>query len=348
MVKSLKKILFVGLGSIGQRHLRNLVKLAGENLKLYAYRVKKECPLLNDKLEISDGSVEEKYNIELLDNLEEAWKRGINCVFVCNPSSMHMKILLEAAKHNCDIFLEKPVSNNLEGIEELEHIIKSNALILHVGFQYRYHPCVKEVEKMLEDKSIGNIISVRAEIGENVTRWHKYEDYRDMYACRKELGGGVVLSQIHELDYLIYFFGMPERVFAIGGKYSDLEIDVEDAASVLLDFKSGKNRIPVILQQDYLQNPAVRNCKITGTKGSITFDLLKGEILVYGESGQVLLQKQYIFERNDLYVKELQDFMKSIGVARQRSSIPLSEGVKSLKVALAIKQSIEMGEMIEV
>ena len=86
--------------------------------------------------------------------------------------------------------------------------------------------------------------------------WHPYEDYRALYAARADLGGGVVLSQIHEFDYLYALFGLPRRLFAIGGHLSHLEIDVEDVASTLMEFNVDGHILPVHLQQDYLQRPA--------------------------------------------------------------------------------------------
>ena len=99
----------------------------------------------------------------------------------------------------------------------------------------RFHPCLQRLHELVQEKKVGRILSVRAEIGEYLPGWHTYEDYRQMYASRQDLGGGVILSQIHELDYLYWLFGLPRSVYALGGHLSRLEIDVEDTADILME-----------------------------------------------------------------------------------------------------------------
>jgi predicted dehydrogenase len=341
------KFLFVGLGSMGQRHLRNLKQIMGDTAEVYAYRVKKNQFVLDNKLQIIDEiGLDDKYNVHVVESMEQAWELGVECVFICNPSSLHMDILLKAAENGCHIFVEKPLSHNYENMEKLTELLSINKCISFVGYQNRFHPCIRKTKKLLEDKSIGRILMVNAEIGENVKNWHKYEDYRNMYACRKELGGGVVLTQIHELDYIIYFFGMPQNAYAVGGKLSDLEIDVEDVASVLLQYKVDGQILPISIQEDYIQTPPTRKCRIVGTEGKIEFDLLASELLVYDGLGNVLLHEKYNFERNDMFIEEMRIFLDAVNGKESKDVITLQEGAESLKVALAIKESLETGKVV--
>lgn len=341
------KILFVGLGGIGQRHLRNVKEVLGNDVEIYAFRKRKDQFVLDNKLNIKKGlSLDEVYNIKNVESLDEAFKNKIDVVFITNPTSMHMEVLLKAAENGCNIFVEKPLSHNLENYDKLEQILKKNNNITFVGYQNRFHPCIKSTKKLIEQKAIGDIISVSAEVGEDIRTWHEYEDYRDMYASRKDLGGGVVLSQIHELDYISWFFGMPKSVYAIGGKLSDLEIDVEDTSSTLLNCEVDGRDIPIHIHQDYIQNPPSRNCKIIGTKGKIYFDLLSSTISQYDEHGKKVYSSVFEFERNDMFIEELKEFFKSIEEKKQ-SIIPIEDGVKSLKIAIAIKESIHSGEIIK-
>ena len=108
---------------------------------------------------------------------------------------------------------------------------------------------------LIDAKFFGNILSVQAEIGEYLPNWHRYEDYRQMYAAREDLGGGVILSQIHEMDLIYWFFGLPENDLLPGGKLSKLEIDVEDTASSLMQYEGSFGRFPITFHQDFLQRP---------------------------------------------------------------------------------------------
>lgn len=347
MGSKVEKVLFVGLGGIGQRHLRNLKQIKGDSVKVYAYRKRNSQFVLNNKLEvIHNEELNTKYGIICVNSLDEAFQKGVDTVFICNPTSLHMEILMEAVKSGCNVFLEKPIAPDLEGIEETEQIIRKNRNIVFVGYQNRFHPCIIMAKKLVENRKIGNILAVNAEIGECVKNWHKYEDYRNMYACRKDLGGGVVVTQIHELDYLYYLFGVPKTIYAIGGKLSDLEIDVEDVVNILMGYEIGGNYIPVNVYEDYIQVPARRKCRIIGTKGKIEFDLLSSTFKLYNELGEIEYQEIYEFERNNMFLSEMKEFIDCIEKDRD-SAISFNEGKKSLEMAVAVKESMKTGKPVE-
>ena len=140
---------------------------------------------------------------------------------------------------------------------------------------------------MLAARAIGRIVAVRAEVGEYLPGWHPYEDYRQMYASRADLGGGVVLSQIHEIDYLYWLFGMPRRLMAMGGHLSSLEIDVEDTASILMECVVDGRPIPVHLHQDYVQRPPSRTCQIIGDDGKILVDFRSLSVTHFDGGGRL-------------------------------------------------------------
>ncbi len=264
------KALFVGLGGIGQRHLRNLRELCGDGVEILAYRVRKNSQVLTDKLQVEQGSsLEEKYGIRVFNDLDAALQVRPTIAFICNPTSYHVPAALACARAGCHLLVEKPLSHDLHGIEELCAVAERNKLICLVAYQMRFHPCLRYAHACLQQKKLGKIIAVRAEVGEYLPSWHSYEDYRQMYASRKDLGGGVIITQIHEIDYLYWFFGMPNRIFALGGRLSSLEIDVEDTASILMECDG----VPVHLQQDYVQRPPSRNLEIIGDEGKLVVDL---------------------------------------------------------------------------
>ncbi len=340
------KALFIGLGGIGQRHLRNLIALRAD-AEIYAIRRRREQTVLDTKLQVIEGeTLEEKYQIRILKTLEEAKEIGVDTVFICNPSSMHMDILIDSIKYGWNVFVEKPLSHNLDRIDDLKKCLKAPHKTTMIGFQNRFHPCIKKVKEILKQGIIGEICFVNAEIGENVTRWHPFEDYKRMYACRKELGGGVVLSQIHELDYLYHFLGMPQTIYAVGGTLGDLEIDVEDVADVLMTYRRGNKTIPVCIHEDYLQFPPNRKCKIQGTKGRIDFDLIHATVDLYNQNGELLSKDSFDFDRNDMFLEEMQNFLESIKMG-QPSDIPVDEGIQSLEMAMHVKKSIETGNIIK-
>jgi len=343
------KILMIGLGGIGQRHLRNLKILMPNMLDVVAYRVRGSQTVVTSTLKIAEGvSLEEKYNIRSFKDLHQALEEKPEAAFITNPTSAHIPVALEAAKAGCHLFIEKPLSHSHEGVEALIDLVERQHLTALVGYQLRFHPYLQKVQELLRANTIGQLLSARLDVGEYLPGWHAYEDYRQMYASKKELGGGVILSQIHEIDYAYSLFGMPKTVFALGGQLSNLEIDVEDTASILLKSEWNGRTLPVHIHQDYLQKPPSRRCEIIGEEGKIVWDL-QGGTLSIGRHDQKEPNVQHLerFERNQLFLDELRHFLACIR-GEDKPVASLRDGANSLKIALAAKQSIETGEAVSV
>jgi predicted dehydrogenase len=341
------KILIAGLGGIGQRHLRNLRTLLGVDEEIRAVDPRSDIPVLTDQLEVEAGTnLEKKYKLHIYSDLEPAiaWKPDM--VFVCNPTSQHIPTALLSAQSGCHLFIEKPLSHNLEQVEELINLVEGRHLIAVVGYQMRFHPCLIRLKELVQEKKIGRIISVHAEIGEYLPGWHRYEDYREMYASRQELGGGVILSQIHEMDYLYWMFGFPNSVYALGGHLSNLEVDVEDTADILMNFPVDEKYVPVSLHEDYIQRPATRGCAVIGTSGKILLDFSNLTVTVFDQEGNQMETSNYAgFQRNQMFLVELKYFLGSL----QGSSSPLVSVIEasfSLQMALAAKESLSSGKVI--
>jgi len=250
------KILLVGLGGIGQRHTRNLRAILGERAEFIAYRVRRQTHVVTPTMgSDSSRNVEEEYGIRVLPSLDTALAEKPSIAFICNPSNLHVQATLGCIRADCDVFVEKPLSDSLAGTDQLIHAAQERKRIAMVGYQLRFHPCLRKLTEIVKSGELGNLIGVRATIGEYLPNWHPYEDYRQMYASRADLGGGVVLSQIHEFDFLYSLFGLPSRVYALGGHWSELEIDVEDTASILMECSIQRRPLPIQLHQDYLQSP---------------------------------------------------------------------------------------------
>lgn len=340
------KALFIGLGGIGQRHLRNLHALLGKDLQIAAYRVRRNKIVLTDQLKVSEGeSLEEKYSIRTFGDLSDALAWKPHLAFICNPSKLHLPCAMKAAEAGCHLLIEKPLSHDLEGTEELAVLLEAKGKIGMVAYQLRFHPLIKSVREILETKVLGRIISVSAEVGEYLPGWHPYEDYRQMYASREDQGGGVILSQIHEMDYLYSFFGLPKRIFALGGHLSSLEIDVEDTASVLMEcFVNGQN-IPVHLHQDYIQRPPSRGLKIVGNDGMISIDF-RSLTLAHYRMGELVHREAYPeLPRNQLFMDEMKHFLACVR-GEEKPIVSVRDSMQSLKMALAAKESLRTGQPI--
>ena len=313
-----------------------------------AYRVRRDSPTLSDSLAVEPGpSVEEKYGLRVVTDLDVALGDEPDAVFVCNPSSFHLSVAFKAAQAGAALFVEKPLASDLRGVRELIDLVESRRLVGMVGYQMRFHPSLLRAAGLLESRAIGRVVAVRIDVGEYLPGWHTYEDYRQMYASRSDLGGGVILSQIHELDYVYWLFGMPSRVVAFGGHLTRLEVDVEDVASILLECSVDGRAIPVHVHQDYIQRPPSRTCEVIGDAGKIVIDLRQNALTRFDVEGNLVESAANPeFVRNQLFLDEVAHFLACME-GRESPRVSIRDGAQSLAIALAAKESMSTGRIVD-
>lgn len=327
------KILFIGCGSVGRRHIQNIRSIYKMEHTIMAYRTLAKSRHLTE-------SFFEENKVEQFSSLQKALDKKPDVTFITNPTGLHIPMAIKAAESGSHLFIEKPLSNNLKGINKLKKIIKEKRLITFIGFNLRFYPILQAIKKELLKNKIGKIISIRAQVGQYLPSWHPNEDYSISYSASKKLGGGVILDLIHEIDYTRWLLGEEiQEVFCYGGKYSKLNIETEDNAEILM---KSKNSV-VSLHLDYLQYPLTRDCTIIGTKGRIGIDLSGKKASIHdlgGRSTELTLENY--FDRNISFMEEIRYFFDCVKKKR-KSIIDINEGYKILKIALAAKKSIECG-----
>ena len=340
------KALFVGLGSIGQRHLRNLKKLNPE-IDLIAFRSSRTAPVLSDNNQlVMKTSMKDHYKLKEFDTIEDALSQKPDMVFVTNPSSLHLDIAKKALLNGAFVFIEKPLSHEWKGIETLMEAERNfDKKRIALGYHYRFHPVLQSLKKTLDEGRIGNIIGANFVSGSYMPSWHLYEDYKISYAVRQELGGGVLLSQIHDFDYAMWMFGRPEKLFCVGGQLSNLKIDVEDSVQVLMEFKNKGKPLPVSINIDYHRWPHARTISVIGDEGSILCDLEAMEIVINDRIRNSVDQQSFsTFSRNDCFLDEMSNFLAFVS-GKEDIISDLESGVESLRVALAAKESMNSGKV---
>jgi len=326
------KALVVGYGSIGKRHIENLSKL--KNMEIIVCTKRKNDKFLKQK--------KCKIYASINDCLKEKPTFGI----ITNETHFHIKSAIILAKSGIHMLIEKPLSDTLQNTEKLLKIVKKKKLVILIGCNLRFHPSIILMRDIISHGDLGKIISARVENGSFLPDWHPDKNYRTNYAARNDLGGGVVLTCIHEIDYLYWFFGSVSDVFSITGRYSNLDIRSEDLSAIILKFK---NNIIAEAHLDYFQQPSARNCKIIGTKGTLVWDIKTNSVLLYDTKNKKWIQKLKIsnFNLNKTYVQELTHFIECIK-GKTKPINDLKEGIYSLKIALAIKKSSKLKKSIPV
>ncbi len=316
------KYLIAGFGSIGRRHFRNLLTLGERDLLVYHTH---QSTLPDD--ELKDFPVES--------DLRAALAYQPDAVIISNPTALHMDVAVPAAQCGCHLMIEKPVSHSLAKLDELQDTVQQNHCQVLVGFQFRFHPGLQQVKKLLDGGAIGKPVSAHAHWGEYLPDWHPWENYKQGYAARRELGGGVVLTLSHPLDYLRWLLGEVESLSAYTSR-AGLNLPVEDTAEIALLFASGAVGS---VHLDYLQRPASHWLEIIGTHGSLRWDNADGIVRLTkpGEGDkEVTLQEIYPpegFERNWMFLDELRHFRNLLN-GDIEPLCSLQDGVQVLRLSL--------------
>ncbi len=339
--QAIRKVLFVGLGGVGQRHLRNVRTLLGDSVEVLAYRVRGEPHTLDDSLHVLPGvDLAQKYGVNVCSDLDLAFAAKPDVVFITNPSSLHVPIALYAANLGCHLFIEKPLSHEMADVAELVRLCEQKKLTTCVAYQLRHHPGFLRLRELLTAEVLGRVHSVRAEVGEYLPDFHPYEDYRRMYAAKRELGGGVTLSQIHEIDYLCALFGRPRRVFSMGGHVSSLDVDVDDLSLSLLELgRADGSALFVELHQDFVQRPAQRMAVVIGERGKLCWSLSGRFFEHCDESGKILERRDFAqLPRNQSFLDELAHFLGCV-IRGEPCTPSIRDGALSLQVAVKLLES---------
>lgn len=339
------KVLFAGLGSIGQRHLRNCKSVLDDTVEFMAFRTSTGQSIIEDgKMKPCDDLAAYYDFIEFRD-LKKALEQQPDVGFVCNPSIHHVTTALAMAKAGSAVFIEKPLATSIGELSELEKIISEKKLITMVGYQSRFHPCIRKTMKVISDGGLGEVVSSQFNWLTYLPDHHPYEDYRNGYASRKDLGGGVTFCLSHELDLIQLFFDQPLSVYAVNGAKSQLQMDAEDTVSAI--FQCGKDRktFPVSLYMSFAQKTETRKFTILFQKGSLECDLHNNKMQVTNQQGDIIYQEAFeSLQRNELFVQEIQHFFDCVDKGCE-SDINLSEGKKSVLMALGVHESIRTGNV---
>jgi predicted dehydrogenase len=323
-------VLVVGSGSIGRRHMRNLHALGLQHLAA--------CDPNSDRL----APMETELGIQSFTDFEQAMDAiQPELVFVCSPPVFHVPQALQAVRAGAHVFVEKPLSHILDGVDELIAEAETCQRVVQVGYNLRFHPGLQKVKQLVDDSAIGRILWARLEVGQYLPDWRPWQDYRQSYTARRDLGGGIILDASHELDYIIWLLGQPIEVMCMAGKVSDLEIDVEDCATVLLRFASGAQ---VDVHMDFVQRGYARSCKLVGEQGTIIWDYPVHQVQIYKAETDSWKTMTYTFNSNDMYVAEVQHFLGCVDRATTLF-VDLEQAKIVLKVALAAKSAAAQGSL---
>lgn len=333
----IERILIVGLGSIGKRHLRIARELMPDaDIRVLRH---KKC---SDIPENSNGC---------FFTIEHAIAFKPQLAVIANPATFHMSVAQPLAEIGTHLLIEKPLSTTTDGITSLIETCHKNKIKLLTGYNLRFLPSLQKYRELLIENKVGKILSVRCEIGQYLPSWRPDTNYKDSVSARKDLGGGVLFELSHEIDYLRWIFGEVDWVKASLSKQSSLEIDVEDTAHLIFGFKSKSetdNKLIGTLNIDCIRHDKTRLCTAIGETGSLRWDGITGKIDLFEKNVDEWSEiYRYDQQRDDTYILEWRHFLDCVSMQKA----PLVSGVGGLMVLNIInaaRQASESGAQVKV
>jgi len=333
-VIKVKTALIIGSGSIGQRHISNLKKIGINNIT--ALRSKKG----------HYKKLPESLGVKEISSWTEAKKIKSDIAIISNPSSLHIDAALKISGHVKGVFIEKPLSNNLSECNQLIDLLNNKKITSFVGHNLMFHPVIKKIIEFINENDIGEIINIQCQVGQWLPDWHPYEDYTKAYYARKDLGGGVSLSLIHEIHLALALAGLPAYVSGEITEYKQLKLDVDVCSDLMIKHKSGAVSQ---IHLDFLQRPSHRSGLVTFEKAWLSYDFSKMQITAQkiNEEPYELFQNSD-FDPNIMYIDQLKEFVCMVEEGRVKHKYDVLSAVESLKVVNALFESNTTGKKVSI
>jgi predicted dehydrogenase len=298
--------LVIGYGSIGARHARLLAELGCHTAVVSRREV--GFPIVYSDLAAALAAEHPDY------------------VVIANETNQHQSTLLALSQlgYTGTVLVEKPLFGNcVELSPQPFHKV-------FVAYNLRFHPLIQRLKSLLERE---RILSVQAYVGQYLPDWRPTSDYRASYSASAEQGGGVLRDLSHELDYLTWMLGKWERVSALGGHFSSLEITSDDIFALMLVTPS----CPIVtLQLNYLDRMMRRSVLINTSNHTIEADLIKGTITIDRDS------ETFTIGRDDTY----RAMHEAILSGSTNTLCSLDEGIETLRLIEAAERAAKHREWV--
>lgn len=305
------KVCFLGLGSIGKRHLKNLVNIFKGyelDLEIHAFRKTKK-PL--------DTDIKNLIDYEFFNEID--LHADYDIAFITNPTNLHFNSIKLMENRAKNMFIEKPIFDDRE--YDIGKLNLEPTGIYYVAGPLKFSPVIQNLKQILEGEKI---YSIRAICSSYLPDWRKGVDYRTIYSAKKSEGGGVSIDLIHEWDYISYLFGFPTEVFNLNGKYSHLEIDSDDISIYI-----GKYEDKLVeIHLDYFGRETRRQIEIFTENATIIGDFINNTI-IFSDLRETL---DFSGENEDMYIEEMKRFIDSILTSRDGKNA-IEDAYRVLKLA---------------
>lgn len=334
--QKVSKAIVIGCGSIGQRHIKNLKNIGIKSI--FAYRTRKGF----------QQDLPDEFGVIEINNWKDVVRHKPDIVVISNPTNFHLETALKFAPIVKGIFMEKPLSNSLEKIDKLVSLINKKNTVFFMGHNLMFHPIILSIKEFINLNDLGKIINFQCQVGHWLPDWHPYEDYKKSYFAKKELGGGAVLTLIHEIYMAIEFAGNPLEVCGMESNSSILDLDsnVDVISNIMIKHSSG---CVSQIHMDFIQKPLHRSGLITFERGWISYDWNHQKVVAQTQNNKlpICIWSDNKNDHNKMYINELKCFLKYVEQGRVKHSYDINCGLESLWVAESFLHSVQKKKIIK-
>ena len=324
--------LIIGAGSIGQRHIRNLKKIGIS--RIVALRSKKG----------HYQKLPKELNVIEVENWKDAISTNPDIAIISNPSSLHVETARKIINHVKGVFIEKPISDSMDECHDIIDVFNEKKVVSFVGYNMMFHPIVENIIKFYNDNDVGEVVNIQCQVGQWLPDWHPYEDYKNAYYARKDLGGGVALTLIHEIHLAIELAGLPTSVVGEISGYDELDLEVDVCSDLMIKHKSGAVSQ---IHLDYLQQPSHRSGLITFKTGWLAYDFTKMELTGQKKNDDIYtIWSDKNYDHNQAYIDQMSKFVRFVEEGRLRHDYDASSSLKSLNVVESFFESSKSGKKV--
>lgn len=320
------RVLVVGTGSIGRRHIANLLALGARVWACSQRAAAGGAP----PAALSAGAA--------LVADWEALLPEVDAVVVANRTDQHVPVALKAARAGRALFIEKPLSADLRGVQALQDEVSARALVVEAGFMLRRHPNLLWLREALDQGLVGEVFCARAAMGQWLPDWRPGTDHRQGYGAFRARGGGVIFDLVHVLDLVLWLLGPAADVVAMTRGVAALEIETEAVAQIGLRLADGAL---AQVHLDYVRPGYGCHFEVVGRTGVLAWDYVAGTVSLErpGAPAAVVHRVPEGFQRNDMFLGHMRCFLERVQGLPAAPVSPLADAVAVLRTALAAHQS---------
>ena len=330
-----KRAVVIGSGSIGQRHIRNLRTLGITDI--FALRTRQG----------SSQDLDPALEVKELGDWSQLPELKPDVAIVSNPTSLHLETIERCLPNVRGVFIEKPLAASLADVEALLKQIKERRVVSFVGYNLQFHPAVKALQKFLTDDAVGKPLLFQCQVGQWIEDWHPHEDFREAYFARKDLGGGVLLTLIHEIHLAMELLGAADKVTCLLPSYEALPVDVEVVADVMISHSS--NAVSQI-HLDMIQRPAHRCGVISCERGWISYNLAGNSVSAQtvDHTEPVTIWNDPGYNVNASYLEEMETFLNCVREGKVRHEHDAMHATQSLAIAASALAASQTNCFVEI